>query len=242
MSDQTTGPVPDEELPVSDTALDTLLSQWVSTSPDTVDVEAALARVTARRLVEAALVRDDLAGRRAARKVIASTPQFWQRSSVRIAATLLMVLGAAAVWRGTRSATVAEYVTGIGGLQEITLTDGTMVRLGPASSLALDAGFGRDHRHLTLHGEAWFKVTHNEKLPFAIRVGTTTVEDVGTAFRVRESSRREVSVRVAEGAVRLTTTAAAHDSTVMLTDLPDAIARLADDPSSAVKVLVDPRE
>ena len=32
-----------------------------------------------------------------------------------------------------------------------------------------------------------------------------------------------------------------HDATVALADLPGAIERLADDPSSAVKVLVDPR-
>jgi threonine dehydrogenase-like Zn-dependent dehydrogenase len=32
-----------------------------------------------------------------------------------------------------------------------------------------------------------------------------------------------------------------HDSTVGLTELPTAIERLADDPSSAVKILVDPR-
>jgi len=216
MSDETTGPVPDEELPVTEAALDTLLAQWVTTSPDTVDVEAALARVTARRLAEGASVPDDLAGRRATRKVITPTPPFWQRGGVRIAAALVLVLGATAIWQGTRSPTAAEYRTGIGASQAITLRDGTEVRLGPASSLALDAGFGRDHRHLTLHGEAWFRVTHNEKMPFAIRVGTTTVEDVGTAFLVRESSQREVSVRVAEGVVRLTTTAAAHDSTVLL--------------------------
>lgn len=201
---------------MTDAALDTLLAQWVTSSPDTVDVEAALARVTARRLADAAPVRDDLAARRATRKVTVTAPKVWQRSGARVAAALVVVLGTAALWQGTRSPSAADYRTGIGASREIRLSDGTAVRLGPASSLTLDAGFGRDHRHLTLHGEAWFSVTHNEKMPFAIRVGATTVEDVGTAFLVRESSQHEVSVRVAEGAVRLTTTSAAHDSTVML--------------------------
>jgi transmembrane sensor len=53
-------------------------------------------------------------------------------------------------------------------------------------------------------------------MPFAIRVGRTTVEDIGTAFLVRESEAQEVSVRVAEGSVRLTTSAAARDSMVLL--------------------------
>ena len=43
---------------------------------------------------------------------------------------------------------------------------------------------------------------------------------------------------IADGRVRVTPL---HDRTVGLTELPAAIERLADDPSSAVKVLVDPR-
>jgi (R,R)-butanediol dehydrogenase/meso-butanediol dehydrogenase/diacetyl reductase len=44
---------------------------------------------------------------------------------------------------------------------------------------------------------------------------------------------------IASGKVRI---APLHDSTVALGELPQAIERLADDPSSAVKVLVDPRQ
>ncbi len=219
MSDHTTGLAPDEGSPVPDAALDTLLAQWVATSPETVDVEAALSRVTALRLAEAGLAgdqRDELAERRGARRARVSPPRLWQRAGFRVAATLVLVLGAATIWRGARAPSVTEYQTGTGSSRSIRLADGTEVRLGPASSIALDKAFGRDNRHLTLHGEAWFKVTHDERMPFAIRVGTTTVEDVGTAFLVRESPEREVSVRVAEGAVRLTTPAASRDSTVLL--------------------------
>jgi ferric-dicitrate binding protein FerR (iron transport regulator) len=219
MSDHTTGLAPDEGSPVPDAALDTLLAQWVATSPETVDVEAALARVTALRLADTGVTvdpRDELAERRVARHARVPSPRLWQRTGFRIAATLVMALGATALWRGARSPAVTEYQTGTGSSRSILLADGTEVRLGPASSLALDPGFGQDHRHLLLHGEAWFKVAHNERMPFAIRVGATTVEDVGTAFLVRESPEREVSVRVAEGAVRLTTPAASRDSTVLL--------------------------
>ena len=80
----------------------------------------------------------------------------------------------------------------------------------------LEAGYGGTHRRVRLEGEAWFRVTHDAAKPFAIRVGTTTVEDVGTAFHVRAGEARTVSVRVAEGVVRMTTPAAAHDSTVTL--------------------------
>jgi transmembrane sensor len=197
-----------------------VMARWAATAPDTIDVEAALARVTARRLADAgapaASTHDELAARRETRRTVTRTVPIWQHGAFRAAAAVVAVLGVAALWRSTRPVAQESYATTTGLAKDIRLADGTEVRLGPASSLQLDAGFGREHRHLTLHGEAWFKVTHNEAMPFAIRVGRTTVEDVGTAFLVRESASDEVSVRVAEGAVRLTTPAAARDSSVML--------------------------
>ena len=215
MSDESTGFAPDEGAPADDAVLDAMMGRWVVNTPEPIDVEGALARVTARRRADAEPVADELARRRAARETQRATP-FWQRGGFRAAAAVVAVIGAAAVWRTMQVSSAESYVTATGTSREIRLADGTEVRLGPASTLQLDAGFGRAHRRLSLHGEAWFKVTHNEQMPFAIRVGTTTVEDVGTAFQVRESTNREVSVRVAEGAVRLTTSAASRDSSVML--------------------------
>ncbi len=217
MSDDPTGLGPDETTPVHDAALDAVMAQWVATSPTDIDVDGALARVTARRRAGATAGVDDLATRRAATLDDTRVVPLWRRAGFRVAAALLIVVGAAAVWRGATARTgAASYVTTTGTTQMIRLADGTDVRLGPASSLELAAGFGRTHRHLTLHGEAWFKVTHNDAMPFAIRVGAATVEDVGTAFLVRESASREVSVRVTEGVVTLTSPAAQRDSVVTL--------------------------
>jgi transmembrane sensor len=216
MSDETAGPAPDDGTPVRDDALDAVIAPWLMSAPDTIDVEAALVRVNMRRRAEAAMARDDLSVRRARRAALHVEP-VWRQTGFRAAAAVVAVIGATALWRGTRTSTGTEmYVTTMGAGQNITLADGSAVRLGPSSSLTLTAGFGRSHRQLTLHGEAWFNVAHNAAMPFALRVGRTTVEDVGTAFLVRESPSREVSVRVAEGAVKLTTPAAARDSTVML--------------------------
>ncbi|MBC7843078.1 MAG: FecR domain-containing protein [Gemmatimonadaceae bacterium] len=218
MSDETAGLAPEDGSPVHDAALDAMMAQWVALSPDTIDVDAALARVNARRAADASptVVRDELAARRTRREVARPTP-IWRQPAFRAAAAVVAVIGATLVWRSTQtSMAAASFVTTTGTSSDIRLTDGTEVRLGPASRLTLSAGFGRSHRQLTLHGEAWFKVTHNAAMPFAIRVGNATVEDVGTAFLVRESSSREVSVRVAEGVVKVTMTASAHDSTVTL--------------------------
>ncbi len=220
MSDQSAGRAPDDGTPVQDAALDAVMAQWIHSTAEPIDVDGALARVTARRLADAAMSDaaapiDELAARRTTQRqtAVLATP-LWHRSGFRAAAAVVAVLGATAVWRATSSGPeTASYVTTTGASQNIRLADGTEVRLGPGSSLTLDPGFGRGNRKLTLHGEAWFKVTHNAAMPFSIRAGSTTVEDVGTAFLVRESLEKEVSVRVAEGAVKLTT---ARDSTVTL--------------------------
>ena len=218
MSDESAGLAPEDGTAVHDAALDAVMAQWVANTSDTIDVETALARVHARRIAESSPTtsRDDLAARRTRRETARPVPM-WQRPALRAAAAVLAVIGGTAVWRSTRTTTAAEsYVTTMGAAQDIRLADGTEVRLGPASRLTLAAGFGTRHRTVTLRGEAWFKVTHNAARPFAIHVGNTTVEDVGTAFLVRESLEREVSVRVVEGAVRMTTNASARDSSVTL--------------------------
>ena len=229
MSDDPTGLGPDDAPPGHDTALDTVMAQWVATTPDVIDVDGALARVNARRRsgAIAGAAADDLAARRASNVESSRAVPLWQRTTFRTAAALVLVAGAAAVWRSaTAGSGAASYVTTTGTTQQIRLADGSDVRLGPASSLQLAPGFGRTHRRLTLHGEAWFRVTHNEAMPFAIKVGAATVEDVGTSFLVRESPSREVSVRVTEGAVTLTSPAAQHDSTVMLRAGDGAVATI----------------
>ncbi len=218
MSDELAGRAPDDGTPVHDAALDAAMTQWVANTTDTIDVEGALARVNARRRADATPVveRDDLAARRVRREIARPVP-VWRQTGFRAAAAVVAVIGTTALWRSTRTSTAPEsYVTTTGTAQDIRLSDGSAVRLGPASRLTLASGFGRSNRQLTLQGEAWFTVAHNAAMPFAITVGSTTVEDVGTAFLVRESPSREVSVRVAEGSVKVTTTAAARDSTVML--------------------------
>lgn len=217
MSDELAGDTPEEGTPVHDRALDALMASWSAGAPETIDVEGALARVNARRRAEATVTVDDLAARRARRAAPVATP-LWRAPLFRAAAALIVVAGSLALWRSARGPAAPQtFATTMGVTKDLHLPDGTEVRLGPASSLELAAGYGRSTRRVTLHGEAWFKVVHNEAMPFAIRVGETTVEDVGTAFQVRESEgRRAVSVRVAEGAVRLTTTAASRDSSVML--------------------------
>ena len=236
MSDDLTGATPDEGTPVHDAELDALLAPWAGRAPERIDVEAALAKVTARRQADASpVVIDDLAARRAATPRVA-TPlparaPLWQRAGFRAAAGLALVVGSVLVWRTIAAgpSTPTSFATAMGETREVTLSDGTAVRLGPGSSLDVAADYGRGSRDVTLHGEAWFEVEHDDAMPFAIRVGETLVEDLGTAFQVRESaSSGEVSVRVTEGIVRLRrATAVATDSAVTLQAGDGAVASAA---------------
>ena len=155
MSDESAGLAPEDGTSVHDAALDAVMAQWVADTSDTIDVEAALARVNARRVAEASPTtsRDDLAVRRRRRETASPVPM-WQRPALRAAAAVLVVIGGTVVWRSTRTTTAAEsYVTTMGTAQNIRLADGTEVRLGPASRLTLDAGFGTSHRNVKLRGD-----------------------------------------------------------------------------------------
>jgi len=67
----------------------------------------------------------------------------------------------------------------------ITLPDGTIVRLNAKSKVDYAAGFGTRTREVFLTGEAYFEVTHNAKLPFIVHTDEADIKVLGTSFNVR---------------------------------------------------------
>ena len=63
------------------------------------------------------------------------------------------------------------------------LPDGTVGWLNSGSSLSYSLPFN-NNRKIALNGEAWFDVVHNEKSPFEITAGNSTVKVLGTSFNV----------------------------------------------------------
>ena len=95
--------------------------------------------------------------------------------------------------------TVVE--TAAGENRDVPLSDGSVVSAGARSMLW--ASLTRDSREVTLErGEAFFRVAKDPARPFIVKVGTTTVAAVGTAFNVRRAGERVV-VGVAEGTVKV---------------------------------------
>jgi ferric-dicitrate binding protein FerR (iron transport regulator) len=96
------------------------------------------------------------------------------------------------------------YATFSGERAEIRLSDGTGVRLAPASRLSVSTDYGTDRRDVYLDGEAYFDVVHDERKPFTVFAGNASARDIGTAFAVRsypEDGAVQVVVRSGEVAL-----------------------------------------
>ncbi|MFA5330381.1 MAG: FecR family protein [Prolixibacteraceae bacterium] len=100
----------------------------------------------------------------------------------------------------------AEMEVMYGQTGHLFLFDGTEVWLNSGSKFRYPNKFNRNERNVYLEGEAFFKVVHNEKLPFKVKTAHLEVEDLGTSFNVsaypQESSQLVVLV---EGKVQLNT-------------------------------------
>jgi transmembrane sensor len=97
----------------------------------------------------------------------------------------------------------AVYASAIGEQKELTLDDGSLVRINTGSSIEVDFSPGERSVRL-LEGEAWFDVVHNPKRPFVVYAGDGAVRAVGTSFAVRKRDS-VVDVTVTEGRVVLST-------------------------------------
>lgn len=95
------------------------------------------------------------------------------------------------------------YATQIGGQQDITLSDGSVVKLNTNTEVEVD--FNAKRRKIRLiKGEAFFQVAHNPNRPFLVYAGDKVVRAVGTAFIVRNLTEK-FEVTVTEGRVELKT-------------------------------------
>ena len=87
---------------------------------------------------------------------------------------------------------------------ELRLSDGTRIRLAPASHIRVAADFGDRGRAVYLDGQGYFEVAHDVDRPFTVYAGKTIARDLGTEFAVRNYSEdRAVQVVVRKGAVAM---------------------------------------
>ena len=94
-----------------------------------------------------------------------------------------------------------RFYTAKGEVRSETLSDGTIITLGPVSALAVL--MTEDKRSVTLRaGEAFFDVARDESRPFVVAANDAEVRVLGTVFEVRRRPTT-VEVGVAEGEVEV---------------------------------------
>jgi len=177
------------------------------------DVAAALERVHARLEALPRPAADVPLRRPWTRRLSRRMP--WSLAA-RAAVVLLTLLGAgSAVWLVREKpgspvgAEAMAFSTGRGQRATIRLADGSLVRLGPQSSLQVAPGYGRVARHLHLNGAGYFEVVADSSKPFLVSAGPSTTRVLGTRFGVQHYAAEgaELRVVVVEGRVALGVTA-----------------------------------
>jgi transmembrane sensor len=142
---------------------------------------------------------------RAARRSLSLRPpargpgrRMWIGAAAAIAASPAVVVGL-----GLQPGAVASqtYETQLGQTRDMTLADGTHIRLNAASKITVS--LGRDARRVQMaDAEAVFDVTHDTKRPFLIGVGDRQIRVVGTQFNLRHRAD-QVDLTVSRGTVEV---------------------------------------
>jgi len=88
---------------------------------------------------------------------------------------------------------------------QLKLSDGSKVWLNSASSVKYPVMFSdRGNREIYLEGEAFFKVTKNEKQPFIVLTKQLSTKVLGTSFNVKAyNDELQITVSVATGKVQV---------------------------------------
>jgi ferric-dicitrate binding protein FerR (iron transport regulator) len=72
-----------------------------------------------------------------------------------------------------------------GKMMQVTLSDGTKVKLNAGSHFSYPSVFQAGQREVNLEGEGFFEVTKNPKKPFLVHTAGFTVKVLGTVFNVK---------------------------------------------------------
>ena len=123
---------------------------------------------------------------------------------VAAAVIILMLLGVAGYWMFNGQQPAREMV--VQATQQVlndTLPDGSIVTLNKQSSLTYPSEFSSGQRNISLHGEAFFRVTPNKRKPFVVSVNDVNITVLGTAFNVK-SVNGTTEVIVESGRVSVT--------------------------------------
>lgn len=88
-----------------------------------------------------------------------------------------------------------------GGEFAMTLPDSTEVWLNAESSISYPATFDATKRSVSITGEAYFRVRHDDHWPFEVETGGQTVRVLGTEFNINAYDRAHILTTLFSGSV-----------------------------------------
>jgi ferric-dicitrate binding protein FerR (iron transport regulator) len=179
-------------------AIQLSVQQTSDTETDDEESEAAFAAHSVKMLVRTKTSDGQMSGRIDDSNKNETTPILPLRKTLspvikwtmRIAAVLVVAIGGIFTFRyftyqNPAAVATNEIATKKGSTSQVTLPDGTKVWLNSDSKITYSKDFGSNVREVSLTGEAFFDVLHDDKKPFIIHAGTMNITDLGTAFDVK---------------------------------------------------------
>jgi ferric-dicitrate binding protein FerR (iron transport regulator) len=183
--------------------------QWLTEAPLSDEKEAALRRLWKQTENVAT---EDTATSWELLKLklqLARERNVFRRSVWRYAAAVALVLslagGSLFLLRAPKEVLFAEYFTGYGKSEIITLPDGSEVMTNSGTLLVYPDNFGVQSRTLYLSGEANFKVVKNAEIPFTVKSKYLEITALGTEFNVSTYAEdRNALATLVNGSIRVT--------------------------------------
>lgn len=140
-------------------------------------------------------------------KVVQLKP-FWNNVYLRIAASIIIVLGIGFfIYRSSETSQAnAVQVVAEKKIETDTLPDGSAVTLNKQTQLAYSFDKKANAHRVKLKGEAYFDIEHKDDKTFIVEADQLLIKDIGTSFNVKAyPERNTVEVVVEEGEVQLYT-------------------------------------
>lgn len=94
--------------------------------------------------------------------------------------------------------------TNAGREYRLMLSDGSVVKLNAESSIRFPTTFSGSERRVSITGEVYFEVAHNEQKPFFVTAAQTEIKVLGTTFNINSyKDEKYVKTVLAEGSVEV---------------------------------------
>lgn len=151
-----------------------------------------------------------------------NTARIYTRWAAAAAAILLAGIG---FYTLTRQSVKPQVVATNNERKTVKLPDGSLVSLEPRSTLEYPESFSEDTREVSLKGEAYFEVAHNDKQPFVIHSSLINTTVLATTFNIEARDAGAARVVVVSGRVQVRAKgqAAGRDQAMIITANKSAV-------------------